>query len=440
MSRLETTHSHTAPSASDDVWRMRFWSVFAGQGISLVGSSVTQFVLLWWITDTTGSVTALSLAGLAALLPRALLGPIGGAAADRYDRRSLMIAADAISAVCVIVLMVLFLTGSIEIWHAYLAMAVRSATQAFQTPAAMASTAMLVPVDFIPRAAGLNQTLFGIILLAAAPLGALALTLMPIGWALTIDVVTALLGVIPLLVFRIPQHRPTSRPDLRSDLKEGVGLIWHHRGLRSLFLLMAAITLVIMPTFTLVPLLVKEHFGGGVSEVATVEAAAGIGMLIGGGIVAVIAPRSAMLWCLGGFSLAYATIALMALAPSDAFWLAVAWWMVGSILYVVGHAPLTGLLQSKLDNRIQGRVLSLLMTVEAMAAPVGLALISLLGTVLSVRSLFIIMGVMGTAITALGFLSRHIRNLETNLAELSPCPCDEQSLSASDGPKSDGAK
>ncbi|WP_398482160.1 MFS transporter [Tardiphaga sp.] len=414
---------------------MRFWSIFAGQGVSLVGSSVTQFVLLWWITDTTGSVTALSLAGLAALLPRAILGPIGGAVADRYDRRGTMITADVISAACVIVLMGLFLSGGIEIWHAYLAMALRSAMQAFQTPAAMASTAMLVPVEFIPRAAGLNQTMFGITLLAAAPLGALALTLMPIGWALTIDIGTALLGIIPLLVFRIPQDRATGRPDLRSDLIEGVGLIWKHRGLQSLFLLMAAITLVVMPTFTLVPLLVKEHFRGGAGEVATIEAAAGIGMLIGGGIVAVTAPRSAMLWCLGGFALAYATIALMALAPSNAFWLAVVWWMIGSILYVVGHAPLTGLLQSKLDNRIQGRVLSLLMTVEAMAAPVGLALISLLGNVLSVRSLFMLMGVMGTAITVLGFLSRHIRNLETNLVELDGRACDEQSLSASDGPQ-----
>jgi DHA3 family macrolide efflux protein-like MFS transporter len=102
---------------------------------------------------------------------------------------------------------------------------------------------------------------------------------------------------------------------------------------------------------------------------------------------------------------------------------------------VVGHVPLTGLLQPKLDRRIQGRVLSLLMTVEAMAAPVGLALISLLGNVLSVRSLFMLMGVMGTAITVLGFLSRHIRNLETNLVELDGRTCDEQSLSASDGPQ-----
>ena len=100
-------------------WRLRFWTIFFGQTLSLVGSALTQFVLLWWITDTAGSVSALATAGLAALLPQALLSPLGGTFADRYSRRVLMIAADAISALCMLVLIALFLTGRIELWHVY---------------------------------------------------------------------------------------------------------------------------------------------------------------------------------------------------------------------------------------------------------------------------------------------------------------------------------
>ena len=136
-------------------WRLRFWMIFSGQALSLVGSALTQFVLLWWITDTTGSVSALATAGMAAMLPQALLSPLGGTFADRYSRRLLMIAADVISALCMAVLIVLFLTERIELWHAYVMMFIRSAMQAFQTPAATASMAMLVPRDFLPRAAGL---------------------------------------------------------------------------------------------------------------------------------------------------------------------------------------------------------------------------------------------------------------------------------------------
>ncbi|MBO1915779.1 hypothetical protein J4727_01890 [Providencia rettgeri] len=54
---------------------------------ALCGSALTQFVLLWWITDTTGSVSALAIAGIVALLPQALLSPLGGVLADRYSRR-----------------------------------------------------------------------------------------------------------------------------------------------------------------------------------------------------------------------------------------------------------------------------------------------------------------------------------------------------------------
>ena len=113
-------------------WKLRFWCLFVGQGLSLVGSAMTQFVLLWWITDMTGSVSALGVAGLAILLPQALLGPLGGAFADRYSRRCLMILADLISAACMAVLILLLLSGNAMPWHIYVMMAVRSAMQAFQ--------------------------------------------------------------------------------------------------------------------------------------------------------------------------------------------------------------------------------------------------------------------------------------------------------------------
>ncbi len=121
---------------------------------------------------------------------QALLGPVGGTFADRYNRRMLMIVSNMVSAFCIVVLIALFLSGHIALWHIYTAMFVRSAATAFQLPAAAASEAMLVPQHFLPRAAGLNQTLMGIVTVAAAPLGALAIGVMPVGMALWIDVGT----------------------------------------------------------------------------------------------------------------------------------------------------------------------------------------------------------------------------------------------------------
>ncbi len=395
-------------------WQVRFWAIFGGQALSLIGSALTQFVLLWWITDTTGSVSALATAGMAALLPQAVLGPLGGTFADRYSRRLLMIVADGISALCMLLLIALFLTDRIALWHAYAMMAIRSAAQAFQAPAAAASVTMLVPGGFLVRAAGLNQSLQSLTLVAAAPLGALALGVMPIGWALGLDVATALLGIAPLLCCRIPQAcTPNGRPTgLWPAFREGVELVWKTPGLRWLYILLGAVVLAIMPTFTLVPLLVKTHFGGGAAQVALMEGLSGIGMVAGGLLVAAMAPRRQVSWVLCGFAVSCVALALTALAPGSLFGVAVAWWVISGITFVFGNAPLTALLQTRVPNHLQGRVLSLLNTTMGLAAPVGLALFTPLGEVIGVRALFAITGLLGAAASLAGFLSPSLMRLD----------------------------
>ncbi len=398
---------------SGQPWRLRFWAILGGQAGSLIGSALTQFVLLWWITDSTGSMSALATAGLAAMLPQALLSPLGGTLADRCSRRWLMVGADAVSALCMLVLIALFLTGRVELWHAYTMMAVRSAMQAFQAPAAAASVAMLVPGSFLVRAAGLNQSLQSLTLVAAAPLGALAIGVMPIGWALAIDVVTALLGIVPLLIFRVPQTVVVKEQQigLWSEFREGLDLVWYTPGLRHLFLLLATVVLAVMPTFTLVPLLVKNHFGGGATQVALIEGLSGVGMLAGGFLVAVLSPHRPVRWILLGFATSCAALALTAMAPGRLFGVAVAWWVISGLSFVLGDAPLTALLQTVVPNHLQGRVLSLLTTVMAMAAPLGLAIVTPMGEWIGVRGVFIVAGLAGTVASLAGFLSAPIRSL-----------------------------
>lgn len=400
-------------------WQKRYWFIFSGQAFSIIGSALTQFVLMWWIADTTGSVSALAFAGTVALLPQALLSPVGGVFADRYSRRLIMILADLISAVCIAVLMLLFLTDYIELWHIYLMMGIRGAMQAFQSPAVEASTAMLVPESFISRAAGLNQILMGASLVASAPLGALAVSIMPFGWALSIDLFTALLGIAPLFFFTIPQFRKEGNnahliKNIISELKEGVTMVWKHQGLKRLFLLLGGIVLVIMPTFTFVPLLVKEYFKGGIYEVGLMEALAGAGMVAGGVLVTIIAPKRKMIWILAGLGLSCFAISLTALVPANLFWLAAFFWMISSIAFIFANAPLTALLQTIIPNQIQGRVLSLLNMIMGLAAPVGLLIANPLGEWIGLRWLFILVGFLGGLVAFYGFASRRLKNIEKN--------------------------
>lgn len=395
-------------------WRLRFWSIFGGQSLSLIGSALTQFVLVWWITDTTASMSALAVAGLAAMLPQALLSPLGGILADRYSRRLLMISADAVSALCMVVLIILFATEQVALWHVYAMMAIRSAMQAFQAPAAMASVAMLVPASYLIRAGGLSQALQSLTIVFAAPLGALAISAMPIGWALSIDVATAVLGIVPLLCFKIPQALEANRKaqNVWRDFQDGVGWVWKTPGLRQLYALLAVVVLSVMPAFTLVPLLVKEHFSGGATHVALMEGFSGIGMVLGGFLVAAMAPRRPVLWILLGFFVSCIAMALTALAPSRLFSVAVAWWVISGVTFVLADAPLVALLQGIVPNQMQGRVFSLLNSIMGLAAPVGLALLTPLGELVGVRALFVIAGLLGAGVSLAGFLSPSLMRLD----------------------------
>lgn len=404
-------HASIAPG---DPWKLRYGLIFAGQSLSLLGSALTQFVLLWWITDTTGDISALATAGIAALLPQAILAPLGGTLADRYSRRLLMICADVISALCMAVLIALFLSDSIALWQVYTMLMIRSAMQAFQAPASGASVAMLVPPGFLPRAAGMSQTVQALMIVAAAPLGALAISILPLGWALAIDVGTALLGIVPLLLYRVPQPRvaQADRQGLWREFRDGLAVVTSSPGLLRLYLLLGAVVLVIMPAFTLVPLLVKEYFGGGAPQVGLMEAMAGVGMIAGGLFVTALAPRHGMPWILLGFAASCATLALTALAPPTLFGVAVFWWAVSGAAFIAGNTPLTTLLQSTIPNHLQGRVLALLNMVMAMAAPVGLAIAAPLGEAVGIRWLFVAMGVAGTLVSLCGFLSPALRKLD----------------------------
>jgi DHA3 family macrolide efflux protein-like MFS transporter len=415
-------HMDTSPSAGTaeggtltGAWQLRFWSIWVGQALSLIGSALTQFVLLWWITLSTGSASALAVAGVMALLPQALFGPLGGTLADRFSRRTIMIAADTISAACMLMLIWLFQSNQIQLWHLYTMMFIRSSMQAFQAPAAAASTSMLVPQEWLGRVAGLNQMLQGVMTIAAAPLGALLLAFLPFEGALLVDVATALLGVVPLLFFSIPQPpRPAAQETgLWTEFVSGARVVLNNRGLLMLYGLVALVVLTIMPTFTLTPLLVKEHFGGGVNEVAFMEGLAGIGVIAGGLLISVVPLfRRKIVTMLVSFAISCATVAFTALTPGSMLWLAVIWWALSGVTFSTGNAPLMALLQSRVPNEFQGRVISLLTTVMGLAGPIGLALAALLGELVGVRGVFIVGGIASAAICLLGFAAPGLMRVE----------------------------
>jgi DHA3 family macrolide efflux protein-like MFS transporter len=104
-----------------------FLVVFAGQAVSLFGSELVQFALVWWlIQESGGSATTLAVASLVGLLPPVFLGPLAGALVDRWNRRGVMMAADGAIALATLALATLFALGVVQMWHVYVLMFVRA--------------------------------------------------------------------------------------------------------------------------------------------------------------------------------------------------------------------------------------------------------------------------------------------------------------------------
>ena len=112
-------------------WKARFFTIWGGQALSLLGSQLVQFALIWYLTVQTGSATVLATASLVGLIPHVVLGPIVGTLVDRWNRRVIMMVADSIIALATVGLVVLFAMNSAEIWHIYVLMFIRSVAGGF---------------------------------------------------------------------------------------------------------------------------------------------------------------------------------------------------------------------------------------------------------------------------------------------------------------------
>jgi len=164
---LPNAHALHEAEFSQDRPMRPFIILWTGQSLSLVGSQAVQFALIWWLTETSGSATILATAALLGLLPPVVLGPVIGALIDRWDRKSVMLAADGFVAAASLLLAWIFAAGIADIPHVLALLFLRAVGGAFHSPAMTASTTLMVPEKHFTRIQGLNQSLGRIPNLAA---------------------------------------------------------------------------------------------------------------------------------------------------------------------------------------------------------------------------------------------------------------------------------
>ncbi len=376
-------------------WKLPFFTIWSLQAISLLGSYLVGFALVWWLTESTGSATVLATATLVEMLPRVALGPFTGALVDRWDRRRVMIGADALIAVATAAVALLYGLDVIQLWHVYLLMFLRATAGGFHWSAMQASTSLMVPEKELSRIAGMNQTLQGVASIATPPLGALLLSLLPMQGLLAIDVVTALGAISPLLFIAIPQPTQISPEknafaNLWRDVREGLRFIWGWQELSILLAVAAFANMLFNPAFSLMPILVTQHFGGGALQLGWLNSAFGVGMLTGGlALSAWGGFRRPIMTMIVGMTGMIAGVVIAGLAPSQAFFMGAIGIGMAGFMNPICNGPFFAILQSNVPAHMQGRVLTLVTSLTSIAAPLGMALAGPVSDWLGVRTWYL---------------------------------------------------
>lgn len=182
-----------------------FTVVWIGQVISLLGTAMSDFAITLWAFQLTGKATPLALVGFFFLLPGIVLSPLIGVWVDRGNRKLMMMLSDLAAAMVTLVILILHLTGGLEIWHLYVSAFVSGTFQGFQWPAYSATISIMLPKEQYARANGMldmadsSSGIFAPLLAGAlmAPLGLSGL--------LVLDLATAAFAIVSLLTVRIPQ-------------------------------------------------------------------------------------------------------------------------------------------------------------------------------------------------------------------------------------------
>ena len=257
---------------------------FTGQGISLIGSWMTQLATVWLVYRLTDSALMLGVVAFTSQIPSFFLSPFGGVFADRFSRHKTLIGTQVLAMLQSLALAALALTNVIQIWQIIALSLVQGFINAFDAPARQAFVPELIEKrEDLANAIAVNSTMFNGARLIGPAIGGLILARVGAGYCFLIDGVSYIAVIIGLLAMRIQEKRipfPDVSPIQR--IKEGFIYAFGFPPIRTILLHAAIISLFGIQYTVLVPIYAEKILGGGAETLGFLMAASGIGALAGG--------------------------------------------------------------------------------------------------------------------------------------------------------------
>ena len=199
----------------------RYLLFWIGQLFSILGSSIIHFVIVWWITEVTGSAVLLGVANFMGMLPLIVLSPIFGVFIDKWNRKIIIAIADFCQALITFWIIMLFFLGVEAVIPIILINSLRGVCQAFHFPTVKAIIPIMVPKEKLSRMNAIDYLFNGIVHIAGPVIGAILNAFIPIILILWVDILTFMIALIPLLIIKIP-------PVIKNKIEEDYSYSYHY--------------------------------------------------------------------------------------------------------------------------------------------------------------------------------------------------------------------
>lgn len=343
---------------------MRAFTIFwAGQVISLMGSAMTWFAFTLWVWQKTGQASSLAAVSFLAFLPSILFMPVAGAFVDRWERKRTLLFSDMAGATATLIVLVLYATDALVLWHIYILSLLTGFFTAFQYPAYMATITTLVPKEDYARAQGMVGLAQAASSVFAPMLAAALLPVIGMTGIMTIDLLTFLAAFGALLWIKIPprsdlEPAPATLTGFTRDLSFGFRAIFDNSRLRALTFLFIAANFFLAIGATLLSPTILSRTSNDEHALAAILTVGAIGGIIGGGLVSIWGgpKRRGSGVLLGGLGACLLGISLFGLARSVLVWSIASFFFSLFEPFVEGSN--TAIWQSTVDVNAQGRVFS----------------------------------------------------------------------------------
>jgi DHA3 family tetracycline resistance protein-like MFS transporter len=394
-----------------------FRLLWTGMTVSLIGDGITTVALAWQAYDLSNLPTAFSVVGFAMTLPQVVLLLVGGAVSDRFERRKVMLAADAVRMCAVLALGILSLTGVLEIWHMMVIAAFYGAGTAFFGPAFDAIVPDLVPEQELTQANALDQFVRPAAYRMAGPaIGGWLIAAFGgrAGEAFLVDGLTFGVSVVCLLAMRARARHVAAEvpPSMIEEIREGFRYVRTQTWLWGTFLAATLAYLVFWgPADSLLPFVVKEELRRPASDLGSILALGGVGamttaVLMGNREI----PRRHMTFMYLVWTASTLMIAGYGIARAS--WQAMAFCFAFNALESAGLIVWITTKQRLVPARLLGRVSSFDWFISIGLVPLSYALTGPVAQAVGARATLVGAGLLGAAITLAFLFLPGMRDIE----------------------------